>query len=259
MAVGPGLSRNAPAILVTGASRGIGRAIALRLANGAQPVFVNYRNNHAAAQGVCDEIVAAGGNAQPLRADVSSRDAVSSMFADIRARGHWVQTLVNNAGITRDGLAAMMSSDDWHAVIASNLDSAFYCVREALGTMTARKSGNIVNVSSVSGMRGQAGQSNYAATKGALIALTRSVAREVGRFGIRVNAVAPGFIETDMLAQLRSSEQGAALLRDTTQRFIPLQRVGTAEEVAAVVEFLCSRQAAYITGHTIVVDGGLSA
>lgn len=246
------------AALVTGASRGIGEAVARSLAT-ELPVFVNYRNGRAAAEAVCDAIRAAGGEAHPIAADVSDREAVLQMFAQIRERGYWVHTLVNNAGIVRDNLVASMSSDEWRDVLGTNLDSSFYCIRAALQTMMSRKGGQIVNVASVSGIRAQAGQANYSAAKAGMLALTRGLAREVGRYGIRVNAVAPGFIETDMLIDMQENERAKALLEDARTRMIPLARFGSVDEVAQTVAFLCSKAASYITGHVLVIDGGLSA
>lgn len=246
------------AILVTGGSRGIGRAISIALVERGLPVFVNYRKDHEAANATCAAIQAAGGEAFPIAANVADRDAVTGMFAEIRQRGFWIQTLVNNAGIVKDNLVATMSADDWHDVISTNLDSSFYCVRAALTTMMVRRSGQIVNLASVSGIRALIGQANYAAAKAGVLALTRGLAREVGRYGIRVNAVAPGFIETDMLAELQATPKGLEMLDEIKNKMIPLARFGSAEEVAQTVCFLCSKSARYITGHVLVVDGGLS-
>jgi 3-oxoacyl-[acyl-carrier protein] reductase len=246
------------AALVTGGSRGIGRAVSIALAATDIPVFVNYKSGSAAAEETCAAIQAAGGIATPIQADVSDRDSVKKMFGQIRDSGYWVHTLVNNAGIVRDQLCAMMSASDWRDVLGTNLDSAFYCIREAAATMISRRGGQIVNMASVSGLRGQPGQANYGAAKAGLAALTRTLAREVGRYNIRVNAVAPGFIDTDMLRELNANPRSKAVLDEARDRFIPLGRFGTVEDVARSVAFLASPAASYITGHVLVVDGGMS-
>jgi len=246
------------AALVTGGSRGIGRAISLGLAGTGIPVFVNFSKDVSAADETCKVIRSAGGIAEPIQADVSDREAVKTMFAEIRSQGFWVNTLVNNAGILRDRLCAVMSAKDWREVLGTNLDSAFYCIREALSPMITRRSGQIINVASVSGLRGQAGQANYSAAKAGLIALTRTLAREVGRYNIRVNAVAPGFIDTDMLRQIAADDRIRAMLEEVREKLIPLGRFGTAEEVAQCVIFLISPAASYLTGHVLVIDGGMT-
>ena len=247
------------ATLVTGASRGIGRAIAMALADPARPVFVNARIDAQAAEATCAAIRDAGGVAHAILADVSDAQAVQSLFAQVRDHGCWVHTLVNNAGIVRDGITATMPLAAWRDVLATNLDGSFLCAKAAIPSMITRRSGQILNVASVAGLRPQAGQANYAAAKAGLVALTRALARELGRYGIRVNAVAPGFIDTEMLAPLRASDRGSAMLDGVRDTQIPLARLGSAEEVAKAAAFLCSADAAYITGHVLVVDGGLSA
>ena len=174
-------------------------------------------------------------------------------------RSYWVQTLVNNAGITRDNFVARMSDDEWRSVIDTNLNGAFFGVRQVLPGMIARRAGTIVNVASVSGLRGQEGQANYGAAKAGLLALTRALAREVARYNIRVNAVAPGFVETDMLVRLREHPEQARRLEQARTEMIPLARFGTPQEIAGVVRFLASDEASYMTGQVLVVDGGLTA
>jgi 3-oxoacyl-[acyl-carrier protein] reductase len=236
--------------LVTGASRGIGRAIALRLAADGARVGLNYQSNTVLAQETADAIQAAGGEAQLFPANVAERAAVDAMVAGVVK--HWgrLDILVNNAGITRDGLLLRMGEDDWDAVLDTNLRGAFLCAKAAVRPML-RSGGRIINISSVVGQTGNAGQTNYAAAKAGLIGFTMALAREVASRNVTVNAVAPGYITTDMTAQIKP-EYTERLLQ-----MIPLARLGKPEEVADLVAFLASDRAAYITGQTIRVDGGM--
>jgi 3-oxoacyl-[acyl-carrier protein] reductase len=236
--------------LVTGASRGIGRAIAMRLATDGARVAVNYQRNAEAAQEVAAAISAAGGAAQVLPADVANRDQVDGMVAGLVKTWGRLDILVNNAGITRDTLLLRMREDDWDAVLDTNLRGAFLCTKAAVRPML-RTGGRIINISSVVGQTGNPGQANYAAAKAGLIGFTMALAREVASRSITVNAVAPGYITTDMTAEIKP-EYAERLLQ-----MIPLGRLGQPEEVAELVAFLASDRAAYITGQTIRVDGGL--
>lgn len=236
--------------LVTGASRGIGAAIARALAQDGWAVGVNYRTERDRAHGVVDEIEREGGRAVALPADVADPAAPDELFDALESHfGTRVLALVNNAGINRDDLAPSLRDDDWSAVIETNLNAAFRLTRRALGPMLRARSGRIVNVASVSGLRANPGQSNYAAAKAGLIALTKTAAVEVARRGVTINAVAPGVIDTEMTAELST---------DLLAR-VPARRAGTPEEVAACVRFLASDDASYVTGTVLRVDGGLAA
>lgn len=238
--------------LVTGASRGIGRAIAIALAADGHKVVVNYSSRADAADEVVAAIAGAGGEAMAVRADVSDTEAVTAMFdAATEAFGR-VTVLVNNAGITKDNLMLRMTEEEFDRVIAVNLKSTFLCTKAALRGMLREKWGRIVNVASVAGVSGNPGQANYAASKAGVIAMAKSVAKEVGSRGITVNAVAPGFIATDMTAALGDEVNEAAAGN------IAVGRLGTPEEIASTVAFLTSDAASYITGQTIIVDGGLA-
>ena len=237
--------------LVTGASRGIGRAIAIRLASEGAAVAINYAGNVKAAEEVKAVIEAAGGRAMLVQADVADSTAVDAMIkAVIEAFGQ-IDILVNNAGITRDGLLMRMKEEDWDAVINTNLKGIFHCTKAVSKLMMKKRYGRIVNMASVVGLIGNAGQSNYAAAKAGVIGFSKSMARELASRGITVNMVAPGFIDTDMTAVLPDK------VREAMVADIPLGKIGTPENVADAVVFLVSDQASYITCQTINVDGGM--
>ena len=235
--------------LVTGGGRGIGRAIALALGEAGAEVVVNYSSSAAAADDVVATITAAGGKAYALQANVSIEEEVDGLIKKVLDRSGRLDVLVNNAGITRDGLLMRMKTSDWQSVIDLNLTGVFLCTRAVARPMLKQKSGRIINITSVVGLMGNAGQANYAAAKAGVIGLTRSTAKELASRGITVNAVAPGFIATDMTKDLDAD----SILKD-----IPLGTFGTQEQVAGAVRFLAADSAAaYITGQVLQVDGGM--
>ena len=235
--------------LVTGGGRGIGRAIAIALSEAGAEVVVNYANSAAAAEEVVAQITSAGGKAYALKANVSVEAEVDGLIKSVLERSGRLDVLVNNAGITRDGLLMRMKTEDWQAVIDLNLSGVFLCSRAVARPMLKQKSGRIINITSVVGLMGNAGQANYAAAKAGVIGLTKSTAKELASRGITVNAVAPGFIATDMTKDLDAE----LILKD-----IPLGTFGTQEQVAGAVRFLAADPAAaYITGQVLQVDGGM--
>jgi 3-oxoacyl-[acyl-carrier protein] reductase len=236
--------------LVTGASKGIGAAIAQRLAADGWAVAVNYRSGEAAANDVVSAIEAAGGKAKAIGADVTTADTKALLKQVEDELGGPILGLVNNAGVARDNIALQLTDEDWDVVIGTNLSPAFKLTRDVLRSMIKARYGRVVNIASVVGPRANAGQSNYAAAKAGLIGMTKTIAAEVARRGVTVNAVAPGFIATDMTADLATDEIVKA---------IPARRQGTPEDVAAAVRFLASDEAGYVTGTTLYVDGGMSA
>ena len=235
--------------IVTGASRGIGRAIALELAKLGANVVVNYASSSNAAEEVVDIITKAGGKAIALQADVSQADQVEALVNTVIEKFKHVDILVNNAGITRDTLLLRMKPEDWQAVIDLNLTGVFLCTRAVSKMMLKQRSGRIINITSVAGQMGNPGQANYSAAKAGVIGFTKSIAKEFASRGITVNAVAPGFIATDMTSNINSEE---------IVKYIPLGRYGQPEEVAGMVRFLAAdTAAAYITGQVFNVDGGM--
>jgi 3-oxoacyl-[acyl-carrier protein] reductase len=238
--------------VVTGSSRGIGRAIALRLAEGGARVVVNYRRDEAGAEEVVAQISASGGQAIAVQADVSDVKQAQTLIDTAKATFGRVDILVNNAGTTRDTLLMRMSEEDWDVVIDTNLKGTFNCIKAVSRQMLRQRYGRIVNITSVAGLSGNVGQANYASAKAGLIGLTKTVAKELGSRGITCNAVAPGFVYTDLTASLPPE-----LVQQAVDR-TPLGRVGKAEDMAAAVLFLASDDASFITGQVLAVDGGLS-
>lgn len=236
--------------IVTGGSLGIGAAIALELGRQGANVALNYRKHSDEAEAVCNQVREMGRKAMVVRADVSSFQDAENMVKKVIEEFGGLDLLVNNAGINRDGVVWKMSEEQWDAVIDINLKGTFNYIRAIAPHFRERKGGKIVNVTSINGLRGKFGQTNYSASKAGIIGLTKAVARELGKYGINVNSVAPGLIETDMVKEMPEEARQAALNE------IVIKRIGTPEEVAWVVAFLCSEKARHITGEVIKVDGG---
>ena len=236
--------------LVTGGSRGIGRAIALKLASQGLPVVINYRSNQEAAQATLDEIVAAGGQAELLPFDVASPEETEAAVEKWESAhpDDYIGVLVNNAGIRRDNVLIFMQNEEWHKVLDTTLNGFFYLTRRVIKNMLTKRGGRIINITSLSGLKGLPGQTNYSAAKAAIIGATKALSQEVAARKVTVNAIAPGFIATDMTEGLPEQE---------LKKLIPLGRFGKPEEVAALAGFLASDDSAYITGQVISINGGL--
>jgi 3-oxoacyl-[acyl-carrier protein] reductase len=238
--------------VVTGGGRGIGRAVAVRLANEGANVAISYRSNDAAAEEVAEEVRAAGAQCETFKGDVASPEDVDALFKGVGEAFGPVEILINNAGLTRDNLMMRMKENEFDEVLSTNLKGTYLCTRAALRPMVRARWGRIVNVSSVAGLVGNAGQANYAASKAGIIGFTKSVAREVAQRGITANVVAPGYVETELTSSL--SEEVKGRIREQ----VPAGRFAEAEEVAEVVAFLAGEGAGYITGQTLAVDGGMT-
>ncbi len=239
-------------VVVTGGTRGIGKAISLRFASEGATVYAGYLSNDIAADEIVSQAQGLSGSITAVKGDVSTSEGAQALIDAASKAGGRLDVLVNNAGIIRDCYLAMMSEDDWNSVIRTNLDPLFHCCKWGVRRMMSARSGSIINISSISGILGAAGQTNYAASKGAMISFTKSLAREVGALGIRVNAVAAGLIETEMTVKLKQ-DQIAKIIGSSA-----LGRIGKPDEIAKAVVFLASENASYITGQYLTVDGGIS-
>ncbi len=246
------MTQDAGTAIISGATGGIGRAIALELAAEGMNISFNYVRNDKAAQDLEKELIEAGVQARPFKVDIRDYSAVKSWVDATRELFGRVDIIVNNAGVIKDKALALMQPDDWHDVISTNLEGTIHLTRAAIVDFIKRKSGVVINITSVSGLTGIARQTNYAASKAGVIGFTKSLAKEVGAYNIRVNSVAPGFIDTEMLKDLNEEYM------QEIKKQIPLSRFGRPEEVAKMVGFLVSEDSAYITGQTFVIDGGLS-
>lgn len=246
------MAQNGKTALVTGGGRGIGRAIAKKLAEAGFFVIVNYHGSETAAEAVVAEIRELGGEAESLRFDVAEYGETEAAIKGIVDRHGSLDVLVNNAGITRDGLLMRMSEEDFDAVLSTNLKGAFHCTKFATKYMMKKRFGRVISISSVSGVMGNAGQANYSASKAGIIGLTKAVARELAGRNITANAIAPGFIETDMTAVLGDG------IREKVTETIPMKRFGKPEDIAELAAYLASDAAGYVTGQVIAVDGGMS-
>lgn len=237
-------------VLITGASRGIGRAMAIAFAKMGSKVIINYASSDDKAQEVLTEIAALGGQAELFKASIADKEQVKEMMMFVKKNYGRLDVLINNAGVTADNFMAMMTDEQWDWVIQTNLNGLFYCCRAFIKMMMAKKSGVIINLTSLSGLAGQQGQTNYSASKGGVISFTKALAREVARYGIRVNALAPGLIETDMTDKMPQD------ILEYHKGLIPLGRLGQPEEVANVALFLASDLSSYMTGEVLNISGG---
>jgi 3-oxoacyl-[acyl-carrier protein] reductase len=244
--------RDGRVAVVTGGGRGIGRAVAVRLANEGANVAISYRSNDTTAQEVAEEVRAAGVLCEIFKGDVASSEDVDALFRGVGEALGQVEILINNAGLTRDNLMMRMKEDEFDEVLRTNLKGTYLCTRAALRPMIRARWGRIINVSSVVGLVGNAGQANYAASKAGIIGLTKSVAREVAQRGITANVVAPGYVETELTRSLSDDT------KDQIMGQVPAGRFAEAEEVAEVVAFLAGEDAGYVTGQTVAVDGGMT-
>ena len=246
-------NENKKVVLVTGGARGIGRSIVLNMSKNNYDIIINYNQSHVAANDLAKEVKnISDSKIKVVQADVSNESQVRKMFSEISQEFSGVDVLINNAGITKDGLSMRMKIEDWDSVINTNLRGSFLCSQSAIKSMMSSRWGRIINISSVIGLHGNLGQSNYSASKSGLIGLTKSMSKELASRNITVNAIAPGFIKTEMVETISEKNQKGILSR------ISMNRFGESEDVAYLVEFLASEKANYITGQVITVDGGLA-